>query len=69
MGDVLLSTPLIHGLKKALPDSKISMGVGDWGKSLLENNPDLDQIVACNAPWHNKQNCRKYAHPFFCERW
>ena len=25
---------------------------------LLENNPYLDEIISCNAPWHNKQNCR-----------
>ena len=25
---------------------------------LLENNPDVDEIIPCNAPWHNKQNCR-----------
>ena len=25
---------------------------------LLENNPDIDEIITCNAPWHNKQNCR-----------
>ena len=34
------------------------MGVGDWAASLLKNNTDLDEIVQCNAPWHNKQNCR-----------
>jgi ADP-heptose:LPS heptosyltransferase len=34
------------------------MGVGDWARPLLENNPDLDEIIPCNAPWHNKQNCR-----------
>jgi ADP-heptose:LPS heptosyltransferase len=32
--------------------------VGDWAKPLIENNPDIDKIVPCNAPWHNKQNCR-----------
>jgi ADP-heptose:LPS heptosyltransferase len=25
---------------------------------LLENNPYIDEVLACNAPWHNKQNCR-----------
>ena len=25
---------------------------------LLENNPYVDEIITCNAPWHNKQNCR-----------
>jgi ADP-heptose:LPS heptosyltransferase len=34
------------------------MGVGNWAKPLLKNNPNLDEIISCNAPWHNKQNCR-----------
>ena len=32
--------------------------MGDWAKPLLKNNPDIDKIIPCNAPWHNKQNCR-----------
>ena len=55
-GDVLVATPLVSGIRKAFPESQISIGVGDWAKPLLENNSDLDQIVP-NAPWHNKQNC------------
>ena len=58
MGDVIVATPLIYGLKRAFPDSSISMGVGDWARPLLENNPDIDEIISCNAPWHNKQNCK-----------
>ena len=58
LGDVLVATPLIRGLKRAFPESNISIGVGDWAKPLLENNPYLDEIISCNAPWHNKQNCR-----------
>jgi len=53
-----VATPLIRGLKKAFPESKISLGVGDWAMPLLENNPYLDEIIPCNAPWHNKQICR-----------
>jgi heptosyltransferase-2 len=49
---------LIYGLKKAFPLSKITMGVGNWAKPLLKNNPNLDEIIPCNAPWYNKQNCR-----------
>ncbi len=58
LGDVLVATPLVRGIRKAFPESHISLGVGDWAESLLENNHDLDDIVHCNAPWHNKQNCR-----------
>jgi heptosyltransferase-2 len=58
LGDVLVATPLLKGLKTAFPESKVSIGVGDWAMPLLENNPYLDQVISCNAPWHNKQNCR-----------
>jgi heptosyltransferase-2 len=58
LGDVLVTTPLLKGLKKAFPDSKVSIGVGDWANTLLENNPFVDEVIACNGPWHNKQNCR-----------
>ncbi len=58
LGDVLVTTPLLHGLRKAFPYSQIGIGVGDWAKSLLENNPNVDQIHSVNAPWHNKQICR-----------
>jgi ADP-heptose:LPS heptosyltransferase len=53
-----VATPLLHGLKNSFPSAKIAIGVGDWAKPLLENNPDIDEIIPCNAPWHNKQNCR-----------
>jgi ADP-heptose:LPS heptosyltransferase len=55
---VLVATPLLHGLRRSFPNAKIAIGVGDWAKPLLENNPHIDEIIPCNAPWHNKQNCR-----------
>ena len=55
---MLVVTPLIEGFKKAFPESIVSIGVGDWAKPLLEYNPHVDEIIPCNAPWHNKQNCR-----------
>ena len=52
---ILVATPLVRGIKEAFPESHISLGVGDWAARLLENNPYLDEVVHCNAPWHNKQ--------------
>jgi heptosyltransferase-2 len=54
----LVTTPLLKGLRLAFPESKISIGIGDWAKPLLQNNPFIDEVISCNAPWHNKQNCR-----------
>ncbi len=58
LGDVLVSTPLLSGLRIAYPNCHIAIGVGKWAKSLLENNTDIDEIISFNAPWHNKQNCK-----------
>jgi ADP-heptose:LPS heptosyltransferase len=58
LGDVLVATPLLKGLKTAFPKSIVSIGVGDWAIPLIENNPYVDEVISCNAPWHNKQNCR-----------
>ncbi|MBT3667465.1 MAG: glycosyltransferase family 9 protein [Opitutae bacterium] len=57
LGDVLVTTPLLEGLRLCYPKSLISVGVGDWAKSLLQGNPNINEIRTCNAPWHNKQNC------------
>ena len=55
---MLVATPLLIGLKTAFPESRVSIGVGGWAKPLLENNHYVDEVISCNAPWQNKQNCR-----------
>ena len=64
LGDVLLSTPLLAGLRQNFKDSEIFIGVGDWAVSLLVNNTDINGIIKCNAPWHNKQNCNYPANSY-----
>jgi ADP-heptose:LPS heptosyltransferase len=57
LGDVLTTTLLPNVIKSNRPELKISVGIGSWALPLLQNNPDIDEVIACNAPWHNKQNC------------
>ena len=38
--------------------------MGNWSKTLVENNTDIDGVIPVNAPWHNKQNCRFPANSF-----
>ncbi len=54
---MLLATPLLQGIRMIYPNSSIHVGVGKWAKELLYNNPDVDEVVSCNAPWHNKRIC------------
>ena len=45
IGDVILCTPLIKGLRKTFPDSFISFLLIPETKNVLENNPHLSEIL------------------------
>ncbi|MGB7061616.1 MAG: lipopolysaccharide heptosyltransferase II [Candidatus Zixiibacteriota bacterium] len=45
IGDVILCTPLIKGLKKTFPDSFISFLLIPETENVLENNPHLSEIL------------------------
>ncbi len=44
IGDVLLSTALIHNLRIHYPDAKIDVAVNDDCAAMLENNPDINRL-------------------------
>ncbi len=46
LGDVLLSTPLIHSLRVALPAATIDALVFEATEGILTGNPDLTNIIA-----------------------
>jgi len=46
LGDVLFTTPSIASIRKAFPKAKITMLVGNWSKDVLENNPNIDEIIS-----------------------
>lgn len=54
LGDLLIITPLFAALKHHNPQIKITVGVGNWARPILIENPHVDHILAINAPWFNK---------------
>jgi heptosyltransferase-2 len=54
LGDLLVITPLFEALRRLLPDARIVAGVGDWNVETLRGNPHVSQVMAVNAPWHNR---------------
>jgi heptosyltransferase-3 len=46
LGDVLLTTPVSTALRRMFPKARISWLVRPYTAPLLENNPDVDQILA-----------------------
>lgn len=45
LGDVVLTIPLIMATKKAFPDAYLSVMVIPKVKEILDNNPDIDEII------------------------
>jgi heptosyltransferase II len=54
IGDMVLLTPALRGLKKNFPDCKMSMLVLPLVRELMERNPYLDEIIV-----YDKRNTQK----------
>lgn len=50
IGDVLLTTPAIHALREARPQTEIHALVGNWSAGVLENYNELDVILTIPFP-------------------
>jgi lipopolysaccharide heptosyltransferase I len=57
LGDVVLALPALSALRKSFPDAKISWLVRPEFAPVLENHPDLDEIIIFD---------RKLLGKFFC---
>lgn len=44
-GDILMTTPVLHYLKKKYPDLKITYWTTKYHSKILKNNPDVDEII------------------------
>ncbi len=61
LGDVLMATPVIAALRQAFPRARIDFAVGDWARTMVENNPRLDGLVDCGRVGSgNRYSWREY---------
>ncbi|MFO7885371.1 MAG: glycosyltransferase family 9 protein [Desulfobacteraceae bacterium] len=45
LGDTILSTPVLAGLKQTFPESKISVLTTPLSSGLLENDPFIEEVI------------------------
>ncbi|MEJ7615480.1 MAG: glycosyltransferase family 9 protein [Pyrinomonadaceae bacterium] len=45
IGDTVLATPSLYALRRFLPHARIDVLLEDWVAPLLENCPDVDQVI------------------------
>lgn len=51
LGDVLLMTPALRAIRRSLPEATLSLLAGPAGAQAARLNPDLDDVIAYEAPW------------------
>ncbi|WP_456392675.1 glycosyltransferase family 9 protein [Persephonella sp.] len=49
LGDLILTTPLIHSVKKLFPESHLTLITKPFGKEVLKNNPHVDNLIIFNS--------------------
>lgn len=51
LGDVIMTTPAIRALKKAVPDRRITLLTSSVGKVVSEYIPEIDETIVFDTPW------------------
>lgn len=51
IGDLLLTTPAIHSLKKSFPEIDLTIAVGSWSMDVLKYNPYIDNVFIIDLPF------------------
>lgn len=59
IGDVLLSSSLIENLKLYYPDSQIDYALNDYSSSMINNNPNINQIFLYKRSTYKKMSIFK----------
>ncbi len=65
IGDVALSLPAIHALKKQFPDAQIDACVGSATAPLMTNVAEVSDVIVCDAPRFSRDGRRQS----LAERW
>jgi ADP-heptose:LPS heptosyltransferase len=52
IGDLILSTPALAALRRAFPQSVVSVVVRDYAKEVLYNNPHVDRLLVYPERWY-----------------
>jgi ADP-heptose:LPS heptosyltransferase len=50
LGDLVLTTPVLHALKQHVPNAQITMMVGPWSSEIVARHPDIDRLLTCPFP-------------------
>lgn len=55
LGDLLLTSPTVELLRKALPHAHLAMMVGPWSAEVARRDPLLDELLLCPFPGFTRE--------------
>ena len=50
LGDLVLTTPVLHALRTHAPNAHITMMVGPWSSEVVARHPDIDKLITFPFP-------------------
>jgi ADP-heptose:LPS heptosyltransferase len=50
LGDMVLTTPVLHALREHVPQAYITMMVGPWSSEVVGRHPAIDRLITCPFP-------------------
>src|SRR4030042_266151 len=53
IGDSVMTLPALRALRKAMPETKISLLIKPWVTPIFENNPNIDEIITYNDEFNS----------------
>lgn len=64
LGDLLFSTPALRLLRRAWPAAHITYLVGPWAEAVVNRNPRVDRVIACEFPGFGNGPKPAKLHPY-----
>lgn len=64
LGDLLFLTPALRHLRQQRPQAHLSLMIGPWSHSVIQNNPHLNQILTCEFPGFTRRPQKSSLHPY-----
>jgi heptosyltransferase-2 len=68
VGDILFTTPAIRALRKGFSKAYLAYLVGSWSKEIIEDNPNLDEVIIYDPPAHSFSRWRAFISTLSCLR-
>lgn len=64
VGDVLLSTPVVVYLRRALPGAHLTWMVGPWSYEVVRRGPPADEVLLCPFPGFQRRPKDSHLSPY-----